>query len=275
MHDDLSGQPTLARPGFRAFADGRSREPEPAYEGWGQPDPQELNRDRSLSEGRRWSWPAILAAGGLAIITGGAVFVAQSSGLRAAPSAVAEPTESRLQVELAQQDAAPVPYAGGDRLDNLPSQALPPEAGAQAPSSLPQVVAALSPLPQPRAQPQLPPPTSVRRAEGTEAPSAAILGREASSLSPAPQRTQFDCRDAPSRAAALVCSDPKLARLDQQMKRAYSAALEAGVPKVALQDDQADWMDVRDEAARLSRKAVEDIYRQRIAELWQAGEPDY
>ena len=65
----------------------------------------------------------------------------------------------------------------------------------------------------------------------------------------------------------MVCADPRLAALDQQMRRAYDAALAAGIPEAGLRADQADWLDIREDAARYSRNAVTRIYRQRIEEL--------
>ncbi|WP_293676084.1 hypothetical protein [uncultured Phenylobacterium sp.] len=65
----------------------------------------------------------------------------------------------------------------------------------------------------------------------------------------------------------MVCSDARLAALDRQMWRAYDAALAAGVPEADLGAEQADWLEIREDAARYSRNAVTRIYRQRIDEL--------
>ena len=49
-------------------------------------------------------------------------------------------------------------------------------------------------------------------------------------------------------------------------------ALAAGVPQSDLEAEQADWLDVREDAARYSRNAVAQIYRQRIQELAMMSE---
>jgi uncharacterized protein len=65
----------------------------------------------------------------------------------------------------------------------------------------------------------------------------------------------------------MVCRDPGLAAMDRSMKQAYAAAVAAGAPTDELAADQEDWLEVREEAATYSRRAVADIYRQRIDEL--------
>ena len=108
------------------------------------------------------------------------------------------------------------------------------------------------------------------------APSVAETAREANAVAaPAPRR--FDaCDDAPTRAMAMVCQDLRLAEADRRMERAYRAALAAGVPEHALAEDQADWLEVREDAARVSRRAVADIYQQRTRELQaMAGDERY
>jgi len=76
------------------------------------------------------------------------------------------------------------------------------------------------------------------------------------------------CADAASAARRLVCSDMRLAALDRRMKQAYAAAVSAGASPEALAADQDDWLQVREAAARESRYAVANVYRQRIDELW-------
>jgi uncharacterized protein len=75
------------------------------------------------------------------------------------------------------------------------------------------------------------------------------------------------CAAMGSRAAQMVCGDRRLAAADQRMRRAYAAALRAGVPEGDLAADQDDWRRIREDAARYSRTAVGNIYRQRIEEL--------
>lgn len=123
----------------------------------------------------------------------------------------------------------------------------------------PRVVAQAPPTPPPLA---LPPPPA------RETPSAVQASQDAS-LRGASEPTRFDaCGDAPTRAYEMVCRDRGLAEADRRMKRAYSAALAAGVPPDALRHDQEDWLAVREDAAQVSPRAVADLYRQRTRELF-------
>lgn len=99
---------------------------------------------------------------------------------------------------------------------------------------------------------------------------AAPVARDAATVEPA--RPSFDCRDAPTLAREMVCSDRELAAMDRRMKQAYSAALAAGAPENELAADQADWLDIREEAAHRSRRSVANIYNQRIEELRAAAD---
>ena len=66
----------------------------------------------------------------------------------------------------------------------------------------------------------------------------------------------------------MVCDDAELAALDNRLNRAFSDAVRAGVPRPLLREEQDRWVTVnRERAARHSRWAVEDLYRERIAEL--------
>jgi uncharacterized protein len=88
-------------------------------------------------------------------------------------------------------------------------------------------------------------------------------------------RPTFDC-DAVrlTRAQAMVCADPRLVIADQRLSRAYAAALAIGGPQDELRLDQADWLEIREDAARYSARAVLNIYEQRTRELEAlAGEP--
>lgn len=99
-------------------------------------------------------------------------------------------------------------------------------------------------------------------------PTAEPAYREALRPAPPPRNRFDDCADAPSLAQQMVCDDRRLAAADQRMKAAYAAALDAGVPYRALARDQADWLEVREEAADVGRGAVMDLYRQRTQRLW-------
>jgi uncharacterized protein len=65
----------------------------------------------------------------------------------------------------------------------------------------------------------------------------------------------------------MVCADPRLAARDRRLTRAYRRALESGVPRGELRDEQADWDDIREDAARVSPEALAQVYDQRIREL--------
>lgn len=54
-----------------------------------------------------------------------------------------------------------------------------------------------------------------------------------------------------------------------------AAALAAGAPEALLREDQADWLNVREDAAQDSRDTVAAVYRQRIAELRQTAGDDF
>jgi uncharacterized protein YecT (DUF1311 family) len=96
-------------------------------------------------------------------------------------------------------------------------------------------------------------------------PAPAAVARPAAA--PAPIRPSFDCERAQTAAQEMVCSDPRLAAADVRMSRAYAAALAAGEPAEALRSEQADWLEIREDAARYSNRAVLNIYRQRTEEL--------
>jgi len=85
-------------------------------------------------------------------------------------------------------------------------------------------------------------------------------------------RAGADCAGAGGLAEQMVCSDPDLAAVDREMSRAYRRALRAGISPDALRADQRDWLGVREEAARHSRRALAQVYRQRIDELNSAVE---
>jgi len=81
----------------------------------------------------------------------------------------------------------------------------------------------------------------------------------------------LDCAAIRSAAQDVVCRDPGLMAAERRMARAYAAALAAGAPEPALREDQDDWRAIREQAARRSKQAVEDIYHQRIEELESAA----
>ena len=65
----------------------------------------------------------------------------------------------------------------------------------------------------------------------------------------------------------MVCEDPELAAADRRLSQAYRAAVAAGAPEEVLRDEQQDWLNLREDAAQRSRRAVADVYEQRIGDL--------
>lgn len=209
-----------------------------------------------------WRLPVAASAAVVALIGAGVGWaVLRDPAAPPAPEAAAAPSET-LEVVVTDPPPPPTPV-GGERLEVLPQ---PGAASARTPLAevvipvTPEVPATPAP---PRAMAEAPPPPAPR-----EAPSVAQAAQDAS-VRRRPEPPRFNaCRDAPTRAYEMVCSDRRLAEADRRMKRAYSAALAAGVPPDELRRDQEDWLDVREDAAHVSRRAVADIYRQRTRELF-------
>jgi uncharacterized protein len=77
----------------------------------------------------------------------------------------------------------------------------------------------------------------------------------------------LDCAAVVSLAQDIACRDPGLRAADRRMAEAYVGALAAGASERRLRRDQVDWLNLREDAARHSKQAVENLYRQRIQEL--------
>ncbi len=271
MRDDAPPDPPSRLRGFNAYADDRPRtaaqSAPPAGDDWDEawtgavvePPGARLN---SLHRRRRNR--IAIASATVAVIGLGALFAAQS--LRSPPQAgpAIAAANPPMRIELAQPAAPAAPLPSTERLEvlaSLPQSAQP----RMEPSRTPERVG-LAP----------PPATSEssRRLAAPEAPPVGAFARDAAGAA-GPLKARDACQDGSSWAAALVCRDRELSNLDQRMRRAYAGARDAGVPEAALREDQRDWLDIREEAARHSRNAVEDIYRQRIDELQQAATADF
>jgi uncharacterized protein YecT (DUF1311 family) len=136
-------------------------------------------------------------------------------------------------------------------------QVLPPGAEAQAHA---QALAA--------AADSAPPPTDPAGPPEAEGVGPAPLPVPAIATPPPLSRAGRACADAPPGAERMVCSDPELRAEDRELRRAYRRALHSGAaPPRALAADQDDWMAIREDAAQHSRRALEDVYQQRIDEL--------
>lgn len=134
---------------------------------------------------------------------------------------------------------------------------------AQAAAPPPEVMAPLPALPAeaPPAEPRAAAPTS---------PALQVPPAQAPAIQPpaaARVRAGLDCATARQGAEQMVCSDPGLAAEDRELARAYRRALDSGAAPGEIRAEQRDWLAIREDAARYSRRAVAEAYRQRIDEL--------
>jgi uncharacterized protein YecT (DUF1311 family) len=102
-------------------------------------------------------------------------------------------------------------------------------------------------------------------------PPPQVLAESAPPPAPAAQPA-FNCRYARTRAESMICNDPRLAAADRRLNRAYEQAIAAGIPRRELREEQDDWLGIREQAARVSPRAVLDIYNQRADELEDLAE---
>jgi uncharacterized protein YecT (DUF1311 family) len=204
------------------------------YRGFSGPAPE-----AAAPRPRGWPMSRTLAVG-----VGGAVVLGLVLGVLARPtlnrSAAAPPmravtaaednTPARMDIEVNALPPPPPIVRSAGRLDVLPPGA------AQAASRPPPVLAGLS----------VEPPQSAQAAAA-----AAAEG----------------CQAVHGRAAQMVCADPDLSAADRELNQAYRRALRSGAAPEQLQQDQRDWLAIREDAARRSPRAVASIYEQRIDEL--------
>ncbi len=270
--------------GFHSYADDTLRiVPESRSETGDDADPRDWPDAGSPRRGS-----AIVVAAGLALIAGLAVAFAWSvtPGRRPAPEArppaAAAPPAPRLQAETASppQPQSPPQTASSALAMTLRAapppparSAAPPVRAAEAPPGRDPVgdrLAALSPAlaaPTPAATPA---PTPILAL--TPEPAPAPAPEPAPPAAQARLQPAFDCAAARTAGQQMVCGDPDLAAADRRMDRAYRAALAAGAPEDQLRLEQQDWVGIREDAARHSRRAVAQIYEQRIDDLrrWRA-----
>jgi uncharacterized protein YecT (DUF1311 family) len=158
----------------------------------------------------------------------------------AAPAQAPSAPAAQVPIAIAPTPAPELPKA-------RPLQVLPDQPAARAPRAKPVEPA------EPAAEAAAPTPAPLARAE-TPAPAAPAW------------RTEPDCAGRAG-AAQMVCSDPELSAADREMARAYRRALDAGVPAEDLRQEQDDWLAIREDAARHSRRALLSVYDQRLREL--------
>ncbi len=176
------------------------------------------------------------------------------------PAAEASPVAAgagRMQVQV-KPDAPPPRLAMVRTPDRL--EVLSPETRRKAEGAAP---AARPAAPMARPAPELEPPA----VESDDPP----IATRADQLRQARRGT--DCGWARSRAEAMVCDDPGLAAADRRMARAYRGAVRSGAPLAKLRAEQDDWLDLREDAAGISRRAVAQLYAQRIDELEALADP--
>lgn len=192
----------------------------------------------------------LLIAGGAAIALGLGLGLLVRPNFAARDSDVAERGATPMQVEIDHTAPPLPPVESGGKLEVLP----PDLAGANRQAGDASLSALTSqPVPE------------------TLAPDAAFRPGPPTDQA-GPMRPGADCGGAGSLAEQMVCSDSDLAAVDREMSRAYRRALRAEISPDALRADQRDWLGVREEAARHSRRALAQVYQQRIAELNSAAE---
>lgn len=171
-------------------------------------------------------------------------------------------------------DAKPVPITPGDRMDvmasaengftGIPRVERDPELEFAEAYIRPE--REMEPLPPRRPEPA-PAPRPIERAEVPPVD-------QPPSLPAQPRVRRYgsgpgqDCTDAPSRAAAMVCRDARLANAERTMQRALQRALDNdGFDRRRVLRDQAAWEAARERAAVDGVGAVDHMYRLRIDEL--------
>jgi uncharacterized protein YecT (DUF1311 family) len=275
--DEPRGAPSPGLiPGFHSYADdtpwdAELRRPDLEARSWDEPIPIGRREvyERPVQPRRGRAWPMFAVGAGVLAAFGAGFLLARTDG----PSRVADrpavaeaataPATEPMRVEVAEPTlpAPPPPPTSSAKLEVLPGDMPPPVALARRPPPILSIAPRIEfrPPQPPRELAMAPAP---RDAVATTAPVAPTA-----TPAPAPVRTSYDCRDAPTLARAMVCRDAGLAAMDRRMKQAYAAAVAAGAPEDELRADQEDWLAIREEAARVSRRSVTNIYSQRIDEL--------
>lgn len=166
-----------------------------------------------------------------------------------------------VPVEVARPVPPPTPRADG------PLEVLPPELARAAPGPVT--------APMVRAEAPRRPVVVAPSAAENSAPVTARAPEPAPFAQPRRQAQadpSFNCRYARSTSEEMVCSDPQLAAADRRLNRAYERAIASGIPARELRAEQDDWLEIREDAARRSPRAVASVYEQRIRELNRLAE---
>jgi len=243
--------------------------PEATYHGFaGAPTPSRRRLPRMT--GRN------LAIGAALAVAAGLVFgMWARPNLGGASTDAAERTAPPVPIEVGKP--APEVLNSAGKLEVLsPDQAAAARANSAAPAPPPTaayIPGPPPPLPEAARAPADAAPADAPRSNAQPAPAVRPAPVEPQRFAQAPARAGFDCSGARTPAEAMVCEDPDLAAADREMSRAYRRALQSGAaPPAALRADQRDWLAIREDAARHSRRAVMQIYQQRIDELNSVGD---
>jgi len=77
--------------------------------------------------------------------------------------------------------------------------------------------------------------------------------------------TSFDCEKAGSKVEKMICADPELSKLDDELGKAYSEALKKSSDPSTLKQHQRKWMEERNNCPKLN--CVKQTYEMRIQAL--------
>lgn len=195
------------------------------------PDAEDLTLEREPPRPphapARWGWPATTFVAGAALGVAGGLWFADSTRDPPPPS----PELAAFQAEVAPPAPlpAPTPEAAVEPAQAAPAETLQPETTAE-----PEATIAAAPLAaEPAAEPE------VAEADA--------------------------CASAPTPADRVICGDPKLQRLQRDLRRAYAEALDAHAERDVLRERQLAWRDARSVIADPDRLAA--LYEQRIRRL--------
>ncbi len=83
--------------------------------------------------------------------------------------------------------------------------------------------------------------------------------------------TSFDCAKATTKVEKMICADPELSRLDDNLGKVYSAMLKAYYGMPSIKYKEREWLRKRDKCSDAA--CLKSRYQQRIATLKQAGLP--
>ncbi len=75
----------------------------------------------------------------------------------------------------------------------------------------------------------------------------------------------FDCDKAGTKVEKMICADPELSKLDEELGKAYNKALEANSDQASIKQKQRDWLKERNKCA--NSECIRTRYQDRIANL--------